>query len=227
MCLETDLNHILRILVGIGQQVAQHFCNGFLVHVGIKILVRIDHGETDSFLVKSRGEAFAHAFHQLSYGLRGEAHPHLLLFHFPEVEQLVHQIEQALAVAVDDFQFLPLVGRDVGGLHHFFQRTDDERYRRTDFVGNHGEEVDFCLVYFFFLLAVQLVDGFGMFLFAPAHHVAQQQSDGEDKQQEVANLERQGKVEGRMYDDTDGGTFFVPYIVIVRGFDPEDISTCR
>ena len=92
---------VLRVFVGIGQQVAHHLGDGLLVDDGREVLVGIFHREPFAALFEGGGEAHADILYQFVDILRGEVHHETLLLHLAEVEQLVHQFQQPVGIAVD------------------------------------------------------------------------------------------------------------------------------
>ena len=76
-------------------------------------------------------------------------HGQTLLFHLTEAEQLVHQFQQTVGVAVDDVQSLDL------RVLQLLQRTDDQRYRGAYLVSNHREEVQTSLAHLLLFFLAQ------------------------------------------------------------------------
>ena len=149
----TEPHVVPRVFIGIRQQVADHLRHGFLVDDGREVLVWTVHRKPFAALLESRCKAFAHTLYKFMDVVRRKPHHQTLLLHLAEVEQLVHQFQQPVGIAVDDAH----VGltRDGGvGLHDFLQRTDNQRHRRTYLVGNHREEVQTRLAHLLLLLRI-------------------------------------------------------------------------
>ena len=91
----------LRVLVGIAQQVAHHLGQSLSIDDGRKVLVRIIDGKLSPALLECRGEAFADVVHQLADVVGSKVHRHVLLLHLTEIQQLVHQLQQPMGVAVN------------------------------------------------------------------------------------------------------------------------------
>ena len=77
---------VLRVFVGIRQQITDHLRDGFLVDDCRKVLVWTIHSESFASLLEGRYEALTHAFYQLMDVLRGEVHHKTLLLHLAEVQ---------------------------------------------------------------------------------------------------------------------------------------------
>ena len=88
-----ELHLVLRVFIGVGQQVADHLRHAFLVDDGGKTLVGIFYRELLAALFEGGGKPFTDALHQRVDVLRGKVHHEHLLFHLTEVEQLVHEFQ--------------------------------------------------------------------------------------------------------------------------------------
>ena len=115
---------------------------------------------------------------------------HALLLYLVEIEQLIDEQEQTLGVTVDNRKRLrdsltlsKFSGNLFPMLFQTLQRSDDKRYRRTDFMGNHREELQAGVSHLLILLALQLVEFFlmaALFTLQPAlcepiNHVTDEQ----------------------------------------------------
>ena len=72
---------------------------------------------------------------------------HLLVLHFPELQQLVHHAEHALSVALHDFQLTADTLADTFVLQDIVDRRHDECERRTELMTDIGEEPQFDVGY--------------------------------------------------------------------------------
>ena len=82
---------VLRIFVGVGQQIADHLRDGLLVNHGREPLIRIVNDKPLTALLKRRGETLTDGPYQLMDILWGEMHHQHQFLHLAEVEQLVNQ----------------------------------------------------------------------------------------------------------------------------------------
>ena len=174
-----------------------------------------------------RFETFTNRFEQLVDILGSKLHFHSFLFHLPEIQQLVYQEQQTLAVTVNNIQIVAYCRRQGhGGFHYFLQRSYDKGYRCAYFVGYHGEELDFGFVYFFFLIGVQFVYFSRMFLLCPFDDEADDESESYANQYKIEQFGSGGPIERRVDGDFQTGSFFIPYSVIIGRLYFEKIGSC-
>ena len=160
---------ILGIFQGVAHQIADNLGNGLLVNHRHELIGWIIYIKTDAFLFEGRSKALCHSMHQLRNVVQTEMNLHALLLHFVEIEQLIDEQEQPLGITVDNRKRLRdslTIGKFSGNLFPMLfqalQRSDDKRYRRTDFMGNHREELQAGVSHLLILLALQLVEFFLM-----------------------------------------------------------------
>ena len=218
---QTGQSHVvLRVFIGVRQQVADDLGHRLPIDHRREVLVGIGHGELLPALLEGGGEAHADILYQFVYVLRGEVHHEHLLFHLAEVEQLVHQFQQSVGIAVDHLH----VVRHIPLLHDLLQRADDERHGGADLVGNHREEVQTGLAYLFFLLFVQPLHLSLVLVLRLLQAVVDVLPDDGTDQQEVEQLGIPAPPERGMHHDLERGLFRRPDTVVVRGLDAEGIG---
>ena len=131
----------LPVFQGIGQQITDNLGQGLLIYRGPDLLFRHLASQVHPSLLGQGSEAFAGKLHQPAQvtflGIQLKA----FVLGLAEVEQLVHQVQQALGVLVHDFQFhLHFVGQYIV-FQDAFQRTLYQGKWRSDFVCHVGKEV--------------------------------------------------------------------------------------
>ena len=215
--------HIISgIFQGVGHQIADNLGNGLLIYHRHEIISRIINIKTDAFLLEGRSEAFCHSMHQLRNVVQMEMNLHALLLHFVEIEQLIDEQEQTLGITVDNRKRLrdsltisKFSGNLFPMLFQALQRSDDKRYRRTDFMGNHREELQAGISHLLILLEFQLVEFFlmtALFTLQPALH---EPVDCVTDEQKIQNLGRQRPPERRMNHNLQSCLILRPYTIII------------
>ena len=161
----------------------------------------------------------------------------LTLLHFPEVEELVDEVEEAAGVAADHFVLVARVRgegwrlarfrgvgsgelqmRDVGAGEEFLDGGQDQGEGGTQFVAHVGEEPDLHQVDFVkaFCLAAFLFEGKAHPGFSDDHPAGNKENT--DQRQEVDDISQGCLPERGKDDDLQGGLAVIPLAVLVGGF---------
>ena len=112
-------------------------------------------------------------------------------------------------------------------LFQILQRSDDKRYRRTDFMGNHREELQAGISHLLILLEFQLIEFFlmaALLTFQPALH---EPVDCITYEQKIQNLGRQRPPERRMNHNLQSCLILRPYTIIIGCLNQEGIGSGR
>ena len=227
--------HIISgIFQGVGHQIADNLGNGLLVNHRHELIGWIIYLKTDAFLLEGRSKALCHSMHQLRNVVQMEMNLHALLLHFVEIEQLIDEQEQTLGVTVDNRKRLRdslTIGQFSGNLFPMLfqtlQRSDDKRYRRTDFMGYHREELQAGISHFLVLLALQLVEFFLMTEFLTFQPALHEPVDCVTDEQKIQNLGWQRPPERRMNHNLQFCLILRPYTIIIGCLNQEGIGSGR
>ena len=159
---------------------------------------------------------------------------HALLLHLVEIEQLIDEQEQTLGVTVDNRKRLRdslTLGKFSGNLFPMLfqtlQRSDDKRYRRTDFMGNHREELQAGVSHLLILLALQLVEFFLMAALLTLQPALCEPVDCVTDEQKIQNLGWQRPPERRMNHNLQFCLILRPYAIIIGCLNQEGIGSGR
>ena len=159
---------------------------------------------------------------------------HALLLHLVEIEQLIDEQEQTLGVTVDNRKRLrdSLTIRKFSGnqfpmLFQTLQRSDNKRYRRTDFMGNHREELQAGVSHLLILLALQLVEFFLMAALLTLQPALCEPIDCVTDEQKIQNLGWQRPPERRMNHNLQFCLILRPYTIIIGCLNQEGIGSGR
>ena len=163
-----------------------------------------------------------------------EMNLHALLLHFVEIEQLIDEQEQTLGVTVDNRKRLrdsltisKFSGNLFPMLFQTLQRSDDKRYRRTDFMGNHREELQAGISHLLILLEFQLVEFFLMTEFLTFQPALHEPVDCVTDEQKIQNLGWQRPPERRMNHNLQFCLILRPYTIIIGCLNQECIGSGR
>ena len=192
-----EMHVITGVLGGVGHQITDYLGNRLAIDDCRKIVGRIIHLQSGSLLLQGWLEPFCHRMHQLGNILQSEVNLQSLLLHLVEIEQLVDKRQESLGISVYHVQglvhrltILHTLADLLPLLLQVLQRSDDQRNRSTDFVGNHGEELQSCIAHLLLLLHLQLVEFLLMAALLSLHPRLGVEPDEPADNQQIQNLGR-------------------------------------
>ena len=145
-----DCSAGFREFQGVGNQVVDDLLHHVAVEFHHRIRRLVFQREGDLPFLGRRLESVQQVLRKFPDAAQAELEffsPHL---HFPEIQQMVHQVQQGLRVPVHRFQPAVFPGPFLF-LHQALERKDDQAERRPELVGNVREETELHLVQFFLL----------------------------------------------------------------------------
>ena len=172
--------------------------------------------------------------HQLGNILQSEVNLQSLLLHLVEIKQLIDKRQESLGIPVYHVQGLVHCFAILHTLADFqplllqiLQRSDDQRNRSTDFVGNHGEELQSCITHLLLLLLLQTVEFLLMAALLSLHPRLGVEPDEPADKQQIQNLGRQRPPERRMHHNLELGFILRPHAVVIGSLHSERIGSGR
>ena len=132
------------------QGVRDEVCENLLQLVAIRprheCVLHAEAVDGDGSLLGVVDEVVAHAVDYLHHVELFDAQPQCVVLELVEVHQLVHELEHPLDIAVGDGEQALVVAAEAFALHDLAHRPSDHRQRRTELVGDVGEETHVHLV---------------------------------------------------------------------------------
>ena len=142
------------------QGVRDEVCENLLQLVAIRprheCVLHAEAVDGDGSLLGVVDEVVAHAVDHLHHVELFDAQPQCVVLELVEVHQLVHELEHPLDIAVGDGEQVLVVAAEAFALHDLAHRPCDHRQRRTELVGDVGEETHVHLVCALLLLLLHL-----------------------------------------------------------------------